>query len=163
MGLSARILVIDSEAEFVRQARRALETARGNSFQVSVATTAREGIERATKDNPDAIVLGYLAPRGASFQCHQELHDNPLTKEIPLLIVDVRPEDHARKGWKLHEGLRMSAQDYLSRPIEGQELVSAVQRTIRRASGEPMGLREASEHMERALARIDRIEELLVG
>ena len=162
MRLSAKVLVIDGDPEFVRAAREALEDANSSSFGVVVATTAREGLERARQEHPDAIVLGYLEPRGTSFQVHDELHSDPLTGEIPLLVVDVRPEDHARKGWKIHEGLRMTAEDYTSRPVGADELVDAVERIIRRASGEPMDLREASEQMEKALARIDRIEELLV-
>ena len=73
-----------------------------------------------------------------------------------------KAEEHLRKGWTRQEGLQMNAEDYMSRPIEAAELVRAVEGTIRRASGEPMGLKEASEYIEQALERINRIEELLV-
>ena len=162
MGAGVRVLLIDGEPEFVQAAREALETSTSTSFQVTVATAAGEGLERARQEHPDAIVLGYLGPRGTSSEVHEKLHSDPLTEDIPVLIVDVRPQDHTRKGWKRHEGLRMSAGDYTSRPVKAEELVSALERIIRMASGEPMGLREASEQMEKALARIDRIEELLV-
>jgi len=154
-----RVLIIDSEADFVRSVREALET----RFEIVSAASARGGLDRAIRAYPDAIVLGYLEPRGTSFEVHRELRNNPVTREIPLLIVDVHPRDHARKGWKRREGLQMNAEDYTSRPVSPEELASSLEKIIRRASGEPMGLREASEQMEKALERINRIEELLVS
>lgn len=154
-----RVLVVDSELDFLRAAQKALAI----SFEVTSATSASEGLDRAKRERPDAIILGYLEPRGASFAVHNELRNSPATKDIPLLVVDVRPEQHSRKGWTRHEGLRMNAEDYTSRPIEAEELADALTRIIRRASGEPMGLWEASEHMEKTLERINRIEQLLVG
>jgi DNA-binding response OmpR family regulator len=155
----ARVLVVDSEADFLRAARKALDA----SFEVASTTSASEGLGRASRERPDVIVLGHLEPRGTSFAVHNELRNSPATKDIPLLVVDVRPKDHSRKGWTRREGLRMNAEDYTSRPVEPEELADALTRIIRRTSGEPIGLREASEHMERTLERINRIEQLLVG
>ncbi len=154
-----KVLIIDSEPDFINAAREALET----HFEVDIASTIRTGISLAVQKHPDAIVLGYLEPRGASFETHMELRNNTSTKDIPLLIVDVHPREHARKGWTRHEGLLMNAEDYTSRPVDSKEMVSALHKIIRRASGEPMGLVEASEQMEKTLERINRIEELLVG
>ena len=154
-----KVLIIDSEPDFINKTREALET----HFKVDIATTKGSGLSLAIQEHPDAIVLGYLEPRGASFKTHVELRSNTSTRDIPLLIVDVHPREHARKGWTRHEGLLMNAEDYTSRPVEIREMLSALHKIIRRASGEPMGLVEASEQMEKTLERINRIEELLVG
>lgn len=158
MEKDTKILVIDSEPGFTKTTRQALET----SCEIVTATSAEEGLEKATRECPEAIILGYLEPRGTSFKLHKELRSNSITKSIPLLVVDVRPEEHSRKGWKRHEGLHMNADDYISRPVESDELMKALEGIIRRASAEPMGLKEASEYMEKALKRINKIEELLV-
>ena len=154
-----KILVIGSESEFLEKAKESLDDA---SYDVSMTSSEEEGLEKARQENPDVIVLGYLEPRGTSFQLHRELREDLLTKTVPLLIVDVRPEEHSRKGWKRHEGLHMNADDYIAKPVEGDELIKVVEGILRRASGEPMGLKEASEYMEKALERINKIEELLV-
>jgi DNA-binding response OmpR family regulator len=158
MERDTKILIIDEEPSFIRTAQKALEV----SYEVATASSAREGLKKAREENPDVIILGYLEPRGTSFQLHNELREDLLTKNVPLLIVDVRPEEHSRKGWKRHEGVHMNANDYIARPVEGDELTKVVEGIIRRASGEPMGLKEASEYMEKALERINKIEELLV-
>ena len=62
----------------------------------------------------------------------------------------------------MHEGLKMNAEDYITRPVELSEIISSLEGVIRRTSSEPMGLREASEQLEKALERINKIEELLI-
>jgi DNA-binding response OmpR family regulator len=158
MGKNTKILIIDSEPDFLENTGGALK----RDYTVVIATTAEEGLAKAEQGSPDAIIVGYLKPRGTSFQVHTELRSRPSTRDIPLLIVDVRPEEHSRKGWKMHEGLKMNAEDYMSRPVELAELTSSIEGAIRRTSVEPMGLREASEQLEKALERINKIEELLI-
>ena len=158
MGKDTKILIIDSEPDFIRNTEGALK----DYYTVITAAKAEEGLEKAERESPDAIILGYLKPRGTSFKVHTELRSRLSTQYIPLIIVDVRPEEHSRKGWKMHEGLKMNAEDYISRPVELSELISSIEGVIRRTSLEPMGLREASEQLEKALERINKIEKLLI-
>lgn len=158
MDQKTKILVIDSDPDFLESNRKTMK----GHFKVLGALNAEMGLKIARTECPDAIVLGYLAPRGTSFQVHTELRSHQSTKNIPLLIVDVRPEEHSRKGWRRDEGLQMDAEDYLSRPVKPAELVKAIQGVMRRTSGKPIGLKEAAEYLEEALERIDRIEELLL-
>jgi two-component system phosphate regulon response regulator PhoB len=158
MGKDTKILIIDSEPDFVKNTGGALK----KLYTVVTATRAEEGLDKAEREKPDAIILGYLKPRGTSFKVHMELRSRTSTRNIPLLIVDVRAEEHSRKGWKMHEGLKMNAEDYISRPVELSELVRSIEGIIRRTSTEPMGLREASEQLEKTLERLNKIEELLI-
>ena len=158
MGQDTKVLIIDSEPDFLKKTGGALK----KTYTVVTAARAEEGLDKAERERPDVIILGYLNPRGTSFKVHTELRNRPPTRDIPLLIVDVRPEEHSRKGWKMHEGLKMNAEDYTSRPVELSELTRSIEGIIRRTSMEPMGLREASEQLEKALERINKIEELLI-
>jgi len=153
-----KILIIDDEPGFLKTA----QTTFADSYDVAVASDEKEALEKAREENPAAIILGYLEPRGTAFKIHNELRNDDATRNIPLLIVDVKPEEHSRKGWTRFQGLRMNADDYLSKPVDKAEILDIIERIIRRASTEPMGLKEASQHMERALERINKIEELLI-
>jgi len=159
MGDKTRVLIVDRDQSFVNHVTTLLK----DKYDFITAAAAGEGLDLARSHHPDVVVLGYLAPRGTSFALHNQLRSDPTTRDIPLVVVDVRPQDHARKGWRTHEGLRMEAEDYLSKPVAPAELATILEKTIRRTSGEPMSLKEASEHMEEALERINRIEQLLVG
>ena len=158
MEKTYRILVVDSEPDFVAMARETLEGA----FKVSLASSLKEGLEKANKEALDLVIVGYLEPRGTSYKFHKELRKGGMTKHIPMLVVDVRPEEHSRKGWRRDEGMRMDAEDYVSRPIEPADLREAVEGILRRVEEEPMELEVVLDQMEKILKRIDGIEERLV-
>ena len=159
MERKPKVLVIDGERTFREMARKALQP----SFEVSCTSDPNEGLEKAKKDSPNLILLGYLEPRGTSFELHNKLREGQLTRNIPLVVVDVPPQQHSRKGWRREEGMQMDADDYLSRPLEPAELKEAVDRIVRRVRTKPMDLKEVLEQMEIILNRIDKIEQLLVN
>jgi len=152
------ILVVDNEPNLVKVVKETF----GDSFEVTSSFSFEECLERARMENPSLIILGYLEPRGTSFKLHKELRDGFTTKTIPLLVVDVRPEEHSRKGWRMEEGLRMEADDYTSYPIEPAELREIVGEILRRSYSKPIELKEVLEQVEGVLKRINKIEKLLV-
>ena len=105
-----RILIVGTEPEFIEMARKSLEP----SFKVLCALNKDEGLEKARKELPDAIVLGYLEPRGTSFELHKRLREGWRTRHIPLLVVDVDSTERFQKGWRRDEGLQMDAEDYIA-------------------------------------------------
>jgi len=155
-----RILVVDSEPDFIKAVREALNS----SYEVSVASTRKEGLNKAKKETPHMVMVGYLEPRGDAFELHKELRETLVTKNIPLLVVDVSPEEHTRKGWRRDEGMQMDAEDYISRPVEPAELLELVGKILKkRAAPKPMELRDVVEQMEGLLKRVDKIEKTLLS
>jgi len=113
-----KILVIGSESEFLEKAKESLDE---SSYEVSMTSSEEEGLEKARQENPDAIILGYMEPRGAAFKLHNELREGWLTKNIPLLVVDINSDEHVRKGWRREEGMLMDADNYIA--ISGQDSI----------------------------------------
>ncbi len=146
-----RILIVDSELDFVQTVKEALE----DFCEVRVAFSKERGMEAATEGHPDLIIIGLLEPRGDSFKLHRQLRAESTTRDIPLLVVDVRSEDHARKGWKVEAG--MDAEGYLIRPVEPAELREEVIRVLESIASKPLETREALEQMEMLLKRVERI------
>ena len=153
-----KVLVVDSEPGFVRVVTQILQP----SYQVIFASRREEGLKRARREAPDLVLLGFLEPRGDSFKLHKELRESPETNRIPLLVVDVRPEEHSRKGWRREEGMQMDAEDYVSRPIESTELMELVEDIFQRVALKSVSLADILDRMERALKRMEKIEEMLV-
>jgi len=155
-----RILVVGSEPDFIKAVREALDS----SYEMSVASTRKEGLNKAKKETPHMVIVGYLEPRGDAFELHKELRETLVTKNIPLLVVDVSPEEHTRKGWRRDEGMQMDAEDYITRPVEPVELSELVGKILkRRAATKPMELRDVVEQMEGLLKRVDKIEKMLLS
>jgi len=155
----ARILVAETESDFIETAREAFK----DCSEVTFTSSLKTALDRATAEEPDVIIIGYLEPRGTSFELHRKLREKQPTQDIPLVVVDVRPEEHSRKGWKREEGMLMEADDYISRPIEPADLKETVETILRKDSSRPMELAEVAEQMEVILKRINKIEEMLVS
>jgi len=154
-----RILVVDMEPAFIRTARQAL----GERYRLSIASSRSEGLEKARQEAPDMIIIGFTEPRGESFRLHQELKKNHRTSHTPLLIVDVCPSEHFRKGWREKEGRQMHAEDYISRPVKPAELAELVAEILQKAAPKPVEMDDILEQMEKVLKRIEKIEKLLVS
>jgi len=150
--------VVDRDAHFVRTVQQALR----DFYEVSVAFTRREGLEKVKGECPSMVILGYLEPRGDAFRLHEEIRENLENNRIPLLVVDVRPEEHFRKGWRREEGMQMDAEDYVSRPIKPAELAELVGEIFERISVKPVELKSVWEQVEGVLKRMEKIERVLV-
>ncbi|MFC1914924.1 methylenetetrahydrofolate reductase C-terminal domain-containing protein [Chloroflexota bacterium] len=106
---SEKILVISSTPELADIIRRAV----GSSLEVTCASDQQEGLEKARKDMPNMIALGYIDPAGSAFQLHRKLQEGWITKNIPLLLVDLYPHDYSRRVLSKEEGLQIEADEYI--------------------------------------------------
>jgi len=153
-----RILVVDQDPAFIREIRETLE----GSYEVSVASSRSQGLEKAEREAPDMVIVGFMEPRGDAFKFHKELKESPKTGMIPLLVIDVCPEEHSRRGWRREEGAQMHAEDYVSRPIKPTELAELVGDILETATPKLLETDYIIEHIEKVLKRMEKIEELLI-
>jgi len=125
-----KILIVDDEPDFVEALRMTLEA---KSYQVITATNKAQGQE-LMREGPDVVVLGTVAPIGQAFSLHNWLKQHPRYKDVPLLVVDSRPEERLIRGWRKFEGMQLESEDYVSKPIEPASLVLRIQRLLEEAT-----------------------------
>ncbi|MBX6368920.1 MAG: response regulator, partial [Rhodospirillales bacterium] len=95
---SRRILVVDDD-EAARYVLCQFLSSAG--FEVEVAGTGGEGLERARREPPDAILLDLQMPDLDGYELMEELHAEPRTREIPIVVVTsavLGPKERARLG-----------------------------------------------------------------
>jgi DNA-binding NarL/FixJ family response regulator len=126
-----KILVVDNESEFAESLRMTLTAKR---HRVATARNRAEAEEVVNKEGFDALVLGTITPRGDAFAFHQWLKQNPRTKTLPFLVIDSRPERRMLEGWRRDEGMRMEADDYVSKPVEPAMLVPRIRKLLESAT-----------------------------
>jgi methylenetetrahydrofolate reductase (NADPH) len=116
-----KVLVIGGIPDFLQLVGKPLE----GPFDVLTASNENDGLSKARMERPDAILLGYLEPRGSSFRLHKKLREGWITKHIPQLVVDVHFPGQPEKAWTSQEALQMDAEDYLS--IEPGDVASLIE------------------------------------
>ncbi|MCL6634463.1 MAG: response regulator, partial [Peptococcaceae bacterium] len=132
-----RILVVDDERNILELIRFNLER---EGYQVLTAPDGVKGMELARREKPDLIVLDVMLPGVSGLEICRELHQDPATKNIPIIMLSARAGEVDRVL-----GLEMGADDYVIKPFSPRELVARVKARLRRSrpgegpGGEPAG------------------------
>jgi DNA-binding response OmpR family regulator len=115
------ILVIDDDADILELAKIRLKHA---GYDVLTALTAEEGLKILKKQMPDLILLDLLLPgmRGEEF-CKIVKKDRK-TKKIPVIIFTASVTAISKTM------LEISADDYVLKPFDPQELLLKIQKLI---------------------------------
>jgi two-component system KDP operon response regulator KdpE len=115
------ILVIDDEVQIRRLLKLTLEEA---GYAVREAETGRAGQEEVLRRTPDAVILDLGLPDQPGLEVLRQLREwNP----VPVLILSV----FGQEGSKI-AGLDAGADDYLTKPFGGGELLARLRALLRR-------------------------------
>jgi len=116
------ILIVDDEVQIRRLLRLTLESA---GYGVREAATAALGLNEAAVRRPDAIVLDLSLPDLGGLEVLRRLRE---WTQLPVLILSVRGEETDKIA-----ALDAGADDYLTKPFGGGELLARLRVLLRRA------------------------------
>ena len=122
-GQSGRILVIEDRAESVAWFSSALTPA----HNVSSADTFEEALVRVKGGDFDLIVVSLGMRSFDGLRLCSQLRSLPEGRHVPILVV---VSDGDRR--KLAQALEMGVNDYLTRPVDKNELVARVRTQLRK-------------------------------
>lgn len=142
-----KILVVSSGTELVEMVRRAVD----GTLEILHASSLQQGLDMARKELPGMIALGYLETRGAAFELHRKLHEGWITRNIPLLVIDI---DTAKRVLTREEGMQMEVDEYISLIGEGPD---AAARLV-----EPIG-RLKEKLQDRLQGRVNTLKEAILS
>lgn len=115
---------------------------RSVGYEVIEAATGTDGLELATAQRPDLIILDVKLPDINGFEVCQRLKANSATAFIPVLHLSASFVDSKDKA----QGLESGADAYLAQPVEPLELIATIRALLRmrRAEASVRFLAEAS-------------------
>lgn len=99
-------------------------------FTVSVATEGRRGIELAMTNEFDLLILDVMLPGKGGFEVCRDLRSRGM--ETLILLLTARGEINDKIF-----GLKLGADDYLTKPFDVHELVARIEALLRRARTRP--------------------------
>jgi twitching motility two-component system response regulator PilH len=118
----ARILIIDDSPTETFRFREILNR---HGHQVLEATNGADGISMAKAEVPDLILMDVVMPGMNGFQATRQLSRGAETKHIPIVIVSTKDQETDRV-W----GKRQGAQDYLTKPVDENELIKLINKLL---------------------------------
>jgi two-component system, OmpR family, alkaline phosphatase synthesis response regulator PhoP len=122
--MPAKILIVEDEAALVVTLRDRL---RKEGYVVSVANDGLAGLERATSERPDLIILDLMLPGEDGLAVCHKLRQMGSNTRILMLTARRQTMDKV-------VGLRSGADDYVTKPFQMAELLARVESLLRRSA-----------------------------
>lgn len=118
----AKILIVDDSPTELCKMRAILEK---QGHAIVAADNGKTGVTMAHAEQPDLILMDIVMPELNGFQATRQLSRSPGTAHIPVIMVTMKNQA-ADRVW----GERQGAQAYLTKPLQGAELLETVNQLL---------------------------------
>jgi DNA-binding response OmpR family regulator len=120
-----KVLIVDDEPDVRALVRSSLSLARQDLTPLEAAD-GDEALAMIHSERPDLVVLDLALPRRDGFAVLEQVRQKT---DLPIIVLTARglEEDKIK-------GLRLGADDYLTKPFSPRELVARIESVLRRAS-----------------------------
>lgn len=131
-----RVLIIEDEPGLVMALTQRLTS---EGYTVETSAEGESGLERATAHTFDIIVLDLMLPAKSGFDVCRDLRQRGINTPIIMLTARGQVVDRVL-------GLKLGADDYLTKPFAMMELLARIEALLRRsgASESLPGLRQSA-------------------
>ncbi len=117
-----KILIVEDDEKIRKLLESDMEL---EGFKVIVAANGVDGLELAKRENPDLIILDLMLPKMNGYDVCRGLRRDK--SDVPILMLTAKGQDTEKAV-----GLNMGADDYMTKPFSGIELMARVKALLRR-------------------------------
>jgi len=130
---AGHILVVDDEPGMRRYLQTALEL---DSYLVRTAATGEEALEKVRQQSPDVVLLDMVLPGWDGLETLRRIREaSPFSNVVMISCV--------RDTRKVAQAMRLGAQDYLSKPIQKEEMDEVLRFCLQHSARSTSGGAEA--------------------
>lgn len=119
MGAKKILLVDDSKTALMMEC--AILQKR-TTYQCVTAMDGLEAVTKASEERPDLVLMDVVMPRMNGFEACKKMREQAATREIPIVLLTTRGEEEYMEA-----GFQSGCNDYLTKPVNGDELVKLLQ------------------------------------
>jgi two-component system phosphate regulon response regulator PhoB len=96
---------------------------------VAVAEHGRAALASIADRRPEIVLVDWMLPGMSGLELVRQLRRDAATRDIPILMLTARSQEADKVT-----GLESGADDYLTKPFSGRELIARIQAILRRAA-----------------------------
>ena len=119
-----KILLIEDNDDIRENTAEILEL---SNYNVIVAENGKRGVEKAIEYSPDLIVCDIMMPGLDGYGVLHAVHKNEQIKNTPFIFLTAKTE---RSDFR--KGMELGADDYITKPFDGIELLNAVESRLKK-------------------------------
>ena len=133
------ILLIEDDMALRENTEELLEL---SGYSVLTASNGKLGIQAAKENLPDIVICDIMMPEVDGYGVLENLSADKNTKHIPFIFLSAKTEHK-----EIRMGMDMGADDYLTKPFEEEDLLSAIESRLAKAQLLERVLKEEQETM----------------
>lgn len=119
-----RLLIVEDDQPMAVALRDGFEY---EGYSVQVATDGAEGLRLAAERRPDIIILDVMLPKTSGLDVCRRLRS--AGDQVPIILLTARGQEIDKVL-----GLKLGADDYVTKPFSFMELAARVEAVLRRAT-----------------------------
>src|SRR5690606_33474964 len=108
-----------------------------SGYKTITAPDGKQGVAAALDSNPDIIVCDIMMPELDGYGVIHMLQKNPETQNIPFIFLTAKAE-----RTEMRKGMELGADDYITKPFNGTELLNAIESRLRKSELRKLELSE---------------------
>lgn len=121
-----KILLIEDDTALRENTAELLEL---SGYKLVTAPNGKIGIDKALRETPNLIICDIMMPELDGYGVLEAMASNENTSHIPFIFLSAKTEHK-----EIRKGMDMGADDYLTKPFDEEELLSAVESRLAKAS-----------------------------
>lgn len=121
---TGKVLIVDDEINITELISVNLE----ENFNVVCCHNGLDAVSLAKKELPDIILLDIMIPGINGFEVCKRIRNDEETKKIPIIMLTVKREENDKV-----RGLKLGADDYITKPFGINELLARIDAVLRRS------------------------------
>lgn len=127
-----RIILVEDEADMADLVATRLQR---EGYKVETAGDGLEGLELIRSSPPDLALLDLMLPGMSGTELINQMRNDPRTAGVPIIVLTAKSEES-----DIIVGLRLGADDYVTKPFSMSVLLARVAAVLRRVqSAGPAG------------------------
>ncbi|MGS2740196.1 response regulator [Sinomicrobium sp. M5D2P17] len=121
-----KILLIEDDPVLRESTAELLEL---SDYKVVTASNGKKGVSLTSEEKPDIIICDIMMPELDGYGVLEALSGNKETRNIPFIFLSAKTERR-----EVRKGMDLGADDYLTKPFEETELISAIESRLAKIS-----------------------------
>lgn len=123
-----KVLIVEDDDSMIAALRDGFEY---EGYTVSLARDGAAGLRQASEAVPELIILDVMLPKMSGLDVCREIRKGGNT--VPIIMLTARGQEIDKVL-----GLKLGADDYVTKPFGFLELMARVEAVLRRAAGRPV-------------------------
>lgn len=138
-----KILLIEDNDDIRINTSEILEL---SNYKVISAEDGKQGVEIALREKPDLIICDIMMPVLDGYGVLHSIHKNESIKNTPFIFLTAKTERN-----DFRKGMELGADDYLTKPFTGAELLNAVDSRLKKIESIKLGFTSGLEGMQQLM------------